>query len=47
MALLTQVLRLGLALWDLSGDARPSLDAWADLLDRIGGIILVDQTATA
>lgn len=47
VALLTQVLRLGLALWDLSGDARPSLDAWADLLDRIGGIILVDQTATA
>ena len=42
VALLTQVLRLGLALWDLSGDARPTLEAWSDLLDRIGGIILVD-----
>ncbi len=42
IALLTQVLRLGLALWDLSGDARPSLEAWTGLLDRIGGIILVD-----
>ena len=45
LALLTQVLRLGLALWDLSGDARPSLEAWTDLLDRIGHIVLVDPVA--
>ncbi|MDQ2677167.1 MAG: TetR/AcrR family transcriptional regulator [Actinomycetota bacterium] len=47
LALLTQVLRLGLALWDLSGDARPSLEAWTDLLDRIGHIVLVDPADAA
>lgn len=45
LALLTQVLRLGLALWDLSGDARPTPEAWTALLDRIGGIILADVDA--
>lgn len=44
IALLTQVLRLGLALWDLSGDARPTVEAWTDLLDRIGSIVLTDAS---
>ncbi len=47
VALLTQVLRLGLALWDLSGDARPSLEAWTDLLDRIGSVVLLEPAPTA
>ncbi len=42
VALFTQVMRLGLALWDLSGDARPSTEAWSALLDRIGASFLVD-----
>jgi AcrR family transcriptional regulator len=35
LALLTQVLRLGLALWDLSGDARPTPEAWLQLMERV------------
>lgn len=42
LALFTQVLRLGLTLWDLSGDARPDDAAWGALLDRIGAALLVD-----
>ena len=35
VALLTQVLRLGLALWDISGEARPSEEAWYQLMHRL------------
>ena len=35
ISLLTQVLRLGLALWDLSGEAQPTEEAWAELMDRM------------
>ena len=29
------MLRLGLALWDLSGEAQPSEEAWAEVMDRM------------
>lgn len=45
VGLLTQVLRLGLTLWDLSGDEKPSPEAWAELLDRIGSSLLVERPA--
>lgn len=45
IGLLTQVLRLGLTLWDLSGDAKPSPEAWGRLLDRIGSALLVERRA--
>lgn len=39
LAMLTQVLRLGLVLWDLSGDARPTPEAWAALIDRMADAV--------
>jgi AcrR family transcriptional regulator len=35
LSLFTQVLRLGLALWDISGDAQPSEEAWSELMGRL------------
>lgn len=35
VAMLTQVLRLGLVLWDLSPGARPTPENWARLIERI------------
>ena len=43
LAMLTQVVRLGLALWDISGDAAPTPEAWADLLDRLAAALMTTQ----
>lgn len=52
VAMLSQVLRLGLALWDVSGEARPDLAAWEDVIDRVYAAVLPpaehgDGSATA
>jgi AcrR family transcriptional regulator len=40
VAMISQVFRLGLAHWDISGDTRPDKAAWADVVGRVfGGII--------
>jgi AcrR family transcriptional regulator len=35
VAMLSQVARLGLALWDISGDTRPDPAAWAEVVARV------------
>ncbi|CAN5579442.1 hypothetical protein BH10ACT3_BH10ACT3_01740 [soil metagenome] len=35
LAMLTQVIRLGLALWDISGTAQPELEAWNEVVERV------------
>jgi AcrR family transcriptional regulator len=39
VALLTQVLRLGLVLWDVSGDGRPEAEAWRTVIMRIADAV--------
>ena len=39
ISLLTQVLRLGLALWDISGEARPTEEAWSQVMHRVLGAL--------
>ncbi len=40
LAMLSQVLRLGLALWDISGDTRPETEAWARTVNHVFASIL-------
>jgi AcrR family transcriptional regulator len=40
VAMLSQVLRLGLALWDISGDTRPETENWADMISRLFSSVL-------
>lgn len=40
VAMFSQVVRLGLALWDVSGDARPDPAAWAAVIDRVYDAVL-------
>ncbi len=40
IAMLSQVLRLGLALWDISGDTRPETEAWARTVNHVFSSIL-------
>lgn len=42
IAMLSQVMRLGLALWDISGDTRPDPDAWAKVMTTIFQALLAD-----
>ncbi|MHB1138732.1 MAG: TetR/AcrR family transcriptional regulator [Microthrixaceae bacterium] len=42
IAMLSQVLRLGLALWDISGDTRPETEAWARTVNHVFSSILPD-----
>lgn len=44
VAMLTQVLRLGLVQWDISGASRPEQAAWDELVRRVFGCILVDDS---
>lgn len=41
LALFTQVMRLGLTLWDLSGDARPTPEAWVKVIEHFAASIAV------
>jgi AcrR family transcriptional regulator len=42
VAMLSQVMRLGLALWDISGDTRPDPEAWAKVVTTVFQALLAD-----
>ncbi len=42
IAMLSQVIRLGLALWDISGDSRPDPEAWEKVVTTIFEAVLAD-----
>ena len=42
VAMFTQVLRLGLVHWEISGDTRPDPEAWDALIRKVFGSILAD-----
>jgi len=42
VAMLSQVMRLGLALWDISGDTRPDPEAWAKVMTTIFQSLLAE-----
>lgn len=47
VAMLSQVMRLGLALWDISGETRPDPDEWSKVMTTIFGALLADGIAAA
>jgi len=43
LAMLSQVMRLGLILWDLAGDERPSVEAWHEVMLRVADAVTTPQ----